>query len=165
MSCDPELGLSPWYPYSLSPARAGKRCGASREGADGEGGHNRTLDNSERPQTISPGCPGRGETAANAGNRGPSITQTTLSWGHSQPARQYPGMRESREGWAHNTHDAGNDGESDRAGPDSPLAPGSLGEANWVTAGPSIRRHTRSFSPPGRFASRRGHSLQRDQSL
>lgn len=55
-------------------------------------GHNRTFDNAELPQTTSPGLPRertegskRWDLVKVQWDRGPSITQTTLSWGHSRP--------------------------------------------------------------------------------
>ena len=61
-------------------------------GREGTGGHNRTFDNAEQPQTTSPGLPRertegskRRDLVKVQWDRGPSITQTTLSWGHSRP--------------------------------------------------------------------------------
>lgn len=134
---------------SLQPFPRQSRKGTRGQQGERGLGHNRTFDNAKQPQASSPGLPQERGEGSNAGDpvkvqwdRGSSITQTTLSWGHSWPADSTQKRERAEKGGFTISTRPRNSSESDRAGPDPPFARAPWAWLTGVTAGPSIRRHT-----------------------
>ena len=132
-------------------------------------GHNRTFDNAELPQTTSPGLPRertegskRRDLVKVQWDRGPSITQTTVSWGHSRPTDTTQKWERAEKGGFTISTMQRNNSESDRED-QSLLLPGQPGRGqlgSWQVR-PSGDTPVVFVTSKGRSASWHGPNLRR----